>query len=196
MYKVGVVKKSLFTILLIFIVFFSCKKSFVPKPTAYLALSFPKPEYRVYKSASCPYYFEYASTAKLKNANNLTSEHWYTVTYPHIKGAIHLSYYPVKNHLRDLIRDAQNLTQQHVVKADEISYHPYIDTIHKVYGMLYQVKGNAASNVQFYVTDSVSHFITAAVYIKNRPDYDSLLPAIKYLENDARHLIETLRWVD
>ena len=196
MNRISVVKWFLGFVILIFVFFSSCKKVFVPKPKAYLALSFPRPQYHIWKSASCPYYFEYSTVSKVKDANNAHSKNWYTVTYPDLKGAIHISYYPVKNHLRDLIKDAQNLTQQHVVKADEISYHPYVDSINKVYGVLYQVKGNAASNIQFYLTDSLNHFITAAVYIKNRPDYDSLLPAIKYLENDTRHLMETLRWVD
>ena len=71
---------------------------------------------------------------------------------------------------------------------------PYQDEVNKVYGMLYDVSGNAASPVQFYVTDSINHFLSGALYFSSQPNYDSILPAIDYLRSDVRKLLETLRW--
>jgi len=63
-----------------------------------------------------------------------------------------------------------------------------------VYGALFEVQGNAASQSQFFVTDSVSHFLTGSVYFYTKPNYDSILPAAAYLQNDIRRIMETLRW--
>jgi gliding motility-associated lipoprotein GldD len=48
--------------------------------------------------------------------------------------------------------------------------------------------------VQFYVTDSINHFLSGALYFSSQPNYDSILPAIDYLRSDVRKLLETLRW--
>jgi gliding motility-associated lipoprotein GldD len=55
---------------------------------------------------------------------------------------------------------------QHVIKADDILEQPYLNPAKKVYGMFYQVDGNAATNSQFYATDSTKHFVTGSVYFK------------------------------
>ena len=65
-----------------------------------------------------------------------------------------------------------------------------------MYGMLYTLKGNAASPMQFYLTDSVSHFIRAALYIKEIPNYDSLRPVIKFLSEDVIRMMESTEWKD
>jgi gliding motility-associated lipoprotein GldD len=60
--------------------------------------------------------------------------------------------------------------------------------------MYYEVKGNAASQSQFYVTDSTKHFVTGSLYFYAKPNYDSILPAAVHLQQDIRHIIESLRW--
>jgi gliding motility-associated lipoprotein GldD len=49
----------------------------------------------------------------------------------------------------------------------------------KVYGMFYQVDGNAATNSQFYATDSTKHFVTGSVYFMQP---DSIMPAASYIK--------------
>jgi gliding motility-associated lipoprotein GldD len=53
---------------------------------------------------------------------------------------------------------AQKLTYDHVMEADDILEQPYLNMAKKVYGMFYPVDGNAATNSQFYATDSTKHF--------------------------------------
>ena len=62
------------------------------------------------------------------------------------------------------------------------------------YGSIFEVTGNAASPIQFHVTDSVKHFITGAVYFSVQPNYDSIKPAISYLQNDVVRMIESMEW--
>jgi gliding motility-associated lipoprotein GldD len=85
-----------------------------------------------------------------------------------MKATIYLTYKPVNNNINVLLRDAQKLTYEHVIKADDILEQPYLNP-KKVYGMFYQVDGNAATNSQFYATDSTKHFVTGSVYFMQSP---------------------------
>ena len=47
-------------------------------------------------------------------------------------------------------------------------------------GILYDLKGNTASAVQFYVTDSTRHYLRGSLYFASEPDADSLEPVIDF----------------
>ena len=111
-----------------------------------------------------------------------------------MKATIYLTYQPIQNNLKDLLRDAQKLTYKHVIKADEISEQLYINEKRNVYGMFYDVGGNAASNTQFYATDSLKHFVTGTIYFYAKPNFDSLLPASDYIKKDMLKIMESLEW--
>ena len=116
------------------------------------------------------------------------------IEYPTLKGTIYLTYKAVKGDLKPYLLDAQNITQKHTQKADEIVEQRFVDAENKVYGMFYEVGGNAASQSQFYVTDSINHFVTGSLYFYAKPNYDSILPAAHYLKKDIQHIMETIRW--
>jgi len=60
--------------------------------------------------------------------------------------------------------------------------------------MFYEIDGNAASQAEFYITDSTKHFLTGSLYFNQRPNFDSIMPAAAYIKKDMRHLMETLKW--
>ena len=60
--------------------------------------------------------------------------------------------------------------------------------------MLYMIDGNAATQSQFYVTDSINHFVTGSVYFDAKPNFDSIYPAVIYLREDIRTIMETIKW--
>jgi gliding motility-associated lipoprotein GldD len=167
----------------------SCGDETVPKPKAYLRLDYPEATYKLY-DGSCPYNFGVNELAKVKDKGqcNLTLE------YPKMRATVYLNYKPVNGNLEVLLRDAQKLTYEHVIKADEIQEQPFMNDEKKVYGMFYQVGGNAATNAQFYVTDSTRHFLTGSVYFYAKPNFDSVLPAASYIKDDMRNIMETIKW--
>ncbi len=116
------------------------------------------------------------------------------IEYPNLNATINLTYRPIENNLNELFIESEKLTFNHAIKADGISSVPYDNAIKNVYGSIYEVTGNAASPIQFHVTDSTKNFITGAVYFNVQPNYDSILPAISYLQNDIKHLMETIEW--
>jgi gliding motility-associated lipoprotein GldD len=84
--------------------------------------------------------------------------------------------------------------KNHITKAEAINEQEFNDKGNKVYGVLYDLKGNTASAVQFYVTDSVTHYLRGSLYFSAEPDADSLAPVITFFREDIIHLIETLKW--
>jgi len=166
----------------------SCKEEALPKPKAMLRLEYETGDLQPYSTGA--YQFEFNKRAVIEKE----SENSVTLKYPDMKGSIFMSYKPVKGDLNKLLRDAQKLSYEHVVKADNIIEQPYIDKGKRVFGMYYEVKGDAASQAQFYLTDSLKHFVTGSLYFYAKPNYDSIYPAAVYLQKDIRKIMETLRW--
>ena len=183
-------KKKIIKCSLLVVVFglFSCGDDAIPKPKGHLALEYPNPIYKKF-DPNCAYQFDVNQVGEIKTANCS-----FEINYPKMKATIYLTHKSVNNDLNNLLRDAQKLTYEHVIKADDIIEQPFVNGEKKVYGMFYQVGGNAATNAQFYVTDSVKNFVTGSVYFYAKPNYDSILPAAKYIQDDMRRIMETLEW--
>ena len=180
--------------------FLACGNDSVPKPKAFLRLEYPKPDYKEVQ-VPLPFTFEknkLAERIRSIKADSTNNIYGIDIDYPTLKGTIYLTYKKINDSLQliNYIRDAQNLTQKHVIKADGIEGDLYINPEHRVYGMFYEIGGNAASQSQFYVTDSTKHFLNGSLYFYAKPNYDSILPAVVYLKNDIKHIMETLKWQD
>jgi gliding motility-associated lipoprotein GldD len=182
------IKNRTFIFLLSAVFLLGCKDHVLPKPKAMLRLEYPDSGTAIQEMPD--YRFEYNQQAKIKIKNDESL----IVDYPKMRANIFITYKKVEGNLDKLLSDAQKLSYEHVVKADNILEQPFVNNNDKVYGMFYEVKGNAASQSQFYLTDSVSHFVTGSLYFSVKPNYDSVLPAAAYLERDIRRIMETLRW--
>ncbi len=186
-----------FAVLLVLMLCFACGNDPLPKPKAMLRLEYPEP---MYKKVDIKLPFTFEKNQIADNISNIKLDGIHhtsgvNINYPQLKGTIYLTYKKVENNnLRDLLRDAQNLTQKHTIKADEIESRVYENPDRKVFGMFYEVGGNAASQSQFYVTDSINHFLSGSLYFYAKPNYDSIYPAAVYLKNDIQHIMETIEW--
>ena len=175
--------------IVIAITLIACKDDSLPKPDGQLRLEYPVANYALFEN-HCPFTFSINENSEIKEDKACGFE----IKYPKMKATIFITYKEVNGNIDKLLRDAQKLTYEHVIKADGILEQPYINRKKKVYGMFYQVNGNAATNSQFYVTDSVKHFVTGSVYFYVKPNFDSIMPAASYIKNDMQTLMETLRW--
>lgn len=179
-----------FSTFLIFILL-GCKEENFPKPKAQLRLEYPKSNYEKFETKK--FRFQKNELAKLANVRD-QSEGDLTLDYPLMKGSIFITYKKVENNLEKLMIDAQKLSYEHAAKADGIRPSEFVNLENRVYGTFYEVRGNAASQAQFYVTDSTEHFVTGSLYFYIKPNYDSIYPAAAYLQNDIRAIMETLQW--
>lgn len=190
MRKILFVLPSLFLLLTI-----SCKKDYVPKPRGYFRISFPEKSYKILDSNTFPYRFEAPVYSKIVPDNDRLAEpFWINLEFPQHKAEVHLSYKKVDNNLMKLTEDSRTLAYKHSIKADAINERVFVNLEKKVYGTIYMIDGNAASPLQFYLTDSTKNFLRGALYIREVPNIDSIRPVIEFLTPDIIHLIETTEW--
>jgi len=168
----------------------SCSNEIVIKPKAQLRLEYPTTTYEN-TNLDFPFNFQKNKTANLQKKGN----YGLNINYPNMKATVFMTYQNVKNNnLDSLLRDAQKLAYDHAIKAESIPEQPFMNSDNKVYGMFYMINGNAATQAEFYVTDSVRHFVTGALYFEAKPNFDSIYPAVIYLRKDIRKIMETLNW--
>ena len=181
-------------VVLLLLMMTSCKQSYTPKPTGYLKIDYPEKSYRLYSDQEF-YQFEIPEYALIEIDSGPRAEKgWINVSVPRLNGKIHMSYKPVDNQLNAYITDSRELVYKHTVKAFGIEETPFIHRDQMRFGMVYDLKGDVASAVQFFVTDSTQHFLRGSLYFNCRPNRDSLSPVIDFLREDIMHMIETTQW--
>lgn len=181
------------TTVCLFFMALSCHENSVPRPRGHFRIDLPEKEYTRFDSL-CPFTFEYPVYSVIRKEPGMDEFCWFNIEFPEYKGKLHLSYMDVDNNLRLLTEDAHTLAYKHSVKADAIEERLWVNDSKNVYGIIYLISGDAASPVQFFVTDSISHYLRGSLYFDAQPNKDSLAPVINFFREDIEHLIETLEW--
>ncbi|MGP1460264.1 MAG: gliding motility lipoprotein GldD [Bacteroides sp.] len=167
-----------------------CSDAIVPRSCGYPRFDFPTKNYR-HLDTILPYTFDLPLYARLRiDPDSMAQD----IEIPQYKATIYLTYYNRASALDTLTENARTLTYKHSTRADAIDEQYYEDPERRVYAMLYRVAGDVATSVQFYATDSVSHFLRGTLYFYCVPNADSLAPAIDFFSQDVVRLIETLAW--
>ena len=209
---------SLTCILLIIVVVSSCNSSYTPRPRGYYKIDFPPHSYQLFDKEGYPFRFEYPSYATIVKDSTFFEEqpenpYWLNIDFPQFHGRIYISYIEIggksrfkkrdakgnyvdsiaTNTFDNLIKSSYALTYKHTYKASSIEDSAFVTANH-VNGIYFKIGGNAATANQFLVTDSVKHFLRGALYFDATPNADSLLIVNNFLQQDMRHLINSLRW--
>lgn len=177
-----------------------CKEIAVPKPKGYFRIDFPDKEYKSLNVATSkpdlPLLFEYPGYGKISfDVKSAREQGWFNIEFPEYKAKIYLTYKDIKGDLPALIEQTYTMNvKNHISKADAIDEQIIDNPAQRVYGILYDLKGNTATSVQFYVTDSIKHYLRGSLYFDSEPNADSLTPVIDFFREDILHIIETLRW--
>ena len=172
----------------------ACRQTPVPKPAGYFRIDLPEKSYLRFDSP-CSYSIEYPAYARVNTRPAVATDTcWTDIEFPSMKARIHLTYFTLHDNLAALTESSRELAYKHTIKADAIDEKIWTDDSSRVFGTLYDLKGNTASAVQFYVTDSTKHYLRGSLYFMAQPNEDSLLPVISFLREDIIHLIETLDW--
>lgn len=165
-----------------------------PKPTGYPRINFPEEKsYHLYDT-TCPFIFEIPQYAKVTPSQSSNKPCWLNIKYPRFDGNLHLTYrqFDDMEKLNKYREDARTFAYKHTVKASEIRESRInMDNINGIY---YEIGGNTATALQFYVTDSSRHFLRASLYFNTEPNRDSLNPVIDYIGQDLKQMIRTLEW--
>lgn len=173
---------------------YGCRESTVPKPRGYFRIDLPPKEYKLYDT-TCPFLFEYPVYGNISYDIGKNSEPcWFNLEFPRFRAIVHFSYKPVNQNLESILKESYSFAYSHSIKADAITEQPWQNSANKVYGLLYDIKGNTASSIQFFLTDSTKNFLRGALYFSAEPNADSLDPVIQFLREDIIHMIETFNW--
>lgn len=178
-----------------------CKEKYTPKPRGFFRIDFPEKQYKPLNQ-NFPYTFDIPEYSRITpDTRNPEKKSWINVEVPKNNAEVHISYYDLQTGeknprvlLAEFMEESHELAYKHSIKANAIEEQVFMNPGSEVYGTVYRIKGNAASPMQFFLTDSTKHFLRGALYIRATPDIDSLRPVIDFLEKDVVRIIETTNW--
>ncbi len=211
-------KKYFISLLVLWLLINACNSNYTSKKTGYFHIDLPKKEYKLFDEPNFPYSFEYPTYAKIVKDStyfdtNPENDFWRNIDFTAFNAKIFLSYkiiggkalYKIKkadgtykdslgvNAYDKMINDAFNLTNKNddvaTSKKDSL-----FKTANNVGGLLFKLGGNAATQRQFFMTDTSKNFIRGALYFYASPNADSVKPVVDFIQQDIDHLITTFRW--
>lgn len=198
-----IVRSVLHTVLVsaLVLLLVSCNTNYtVNKKRGYFKIDFPEKKYQVFDKPGYPYEFEYPVYAAVVKDTSFfedkpENDWWINIDFPAFSSRVFVSYKEIgKNKFDSLVNDAFTMSyKQHTYKASSIEPEVF-QTPNNVDGVYFTLTGNTATANQFFVTDSVRHFLRGALYFDATPNEDSLSIVNEFLKKDLQHLINTLKW--
>ena len=212
------IKIKFFSFLFLVMLFAACNSNYTSKKTGYFNIDLPEKKYVLFNEPGIPYSFEYPVYATIVKDStyfdaNPENDYWRNIDFKNLNAKIFLSYktvggkalYKIKqpngsykdssiiNMYDKMINDAFNLTNKNddvaTSKKDSL-----FTTANNVSGLLFKLGGNAATQRQFFMTDTTKNFIRGALYFYASPNADSVKPVVNFIQKDIDHLITTFRW--
>ena len=205
-------------LVLLFLGLLSCNSTYTSKKKGYYQIDFPKRDYVKFDDPSFPYSFEYPAYAKIERDSayfdtNSSNPYWINIDFPGFDGKIFISYkviggtsvYKVKtpdgkyrdsigkNTFQNMVDDSYKLTYKNDIKAYSIE-DSVMHTPNNVTGIYFRLSGSVATAQQFFLSDTTHNFLRGALYFDATPNEDSLRPVNNFLQQDMKHIINTLRW--
>lgn len=192
--------QSLFWVSSIFLVASCTEMTTSPKPRAYPKVVYPERDYQQFDENYCHFQFQLPTYSKVQQDTLFFNERpidpcWFNIFYPDFDCTIHCSYYPIseENPLSKLQNDAFRLAMEHNRRATYIEEIP-IQKPGNVSGYIFNLEGPVATPFQFFLTDSVEHFLRGALYFNSQIRPDSLMPLYEFVKVDITHMINTFEW--
>ena len=194
----------------------SCNSVYTNKKKGYFQIELPAHSYTTFDRPGFPYSFEYPVYGDVIRDstyfdNDPDNPYWINLDFPRFNARIFLSYktiggrsvYKKKtatgytdsigiNSFDNLVNDAFKLTYKNDIKANNIK--EVVVRTPQASGMIFYLGGSVATANQFFLTDSLRHFLRGALYFNAAPNEDSLKPVNDFLQEDVRHLINTFKW--
>ena len=196
-------RKNIFYYSFLFVtllLFYSCNSDYTFKRRGYFKIDFPTKTYQKFDQPGYPYTFEYPVYATIIKDSTFFEARpenpwWINIDIPRFGGRIYMSYKEIgRNKLDSLVNDAFEMAyKQHTYKASSIEPVGFI-TPNKISGVYFTLTGNTATANQFFLTDSVKHFLRGALYFSATPNEDSISIVNNFLIVDMEHMINTVQW--
>lgn len=188
-------------LLMCILLFMACenKGDLVPKPRAYPKIQYPEKKYEPFSWPNCDLAFQkpvYAKIVKDSTRQIKDDVHpcWFDIYFEDFNGSIHCSYIPITDQesLEKLVKESfrvvdqvnkrSNFVEETVIRKENMG------------GVYFTFEGPAASQAQFFLTDSTDHFFKASLYFYSKVRPDSIAPIASFIKEDIEKMIETFSW--
>ena len=165
-----------------------------PKPRGYFRIDLPEKKYTRYEGP-CPFSFDIPAYSKLvPNPSSNAEPCWQNLEFSRFGATVYLCYKPILNNIPKFLDEAHEFANRHQIQPSGLDQTPILMDSSRVYGLLFDIGGNTASALQFYITDSTRHFLRGSLYFNCVPNSDSLKLVIDFLRQDILHLLQSTRW--
>ena len=186
-----------YLIYICFIFILGCDNYLMPKQFAFLRLDYSNPQYEQINNNEFPFLFETNNILSNISDINISNESIdFILKYDELNAQVNFQYKNIdsKEILDTYILDLKKTIETHSIMANTVRIRDYVLEENDIYGRIFDLSGNVASPYQFYLTDNENNVISGFVYFNIKPNYDSILPGINYIENDIINLIESFSW--
>ncbi|MDX9749924.1 MAG: hypothetical protein RBT71_02460 [Flavobacteriales bacterium] len=170
----------------------ACAPDPVPKPRSYFRIDLPEQAYQQWPGDA--FRAEVPTYGRMGPVRTEGRSRWYDLRFPGQRATLHLTYSRIDGDLHDMIEDAHTFKGKHEEMAARVDRDRVLRPDAHVYGTVFNVEGDVASPLVFYLTDSTDHFLYGSLYFHARPNADSLAPVTDRIRADVRHMIATLEW--
>lgn len=158
----------------------------------------PEKVYNTFDSAQCSYSFEKPVYSLMQKDPAYTDANpcWYNLFFPDFNATLHISYHEFENdkEFDSLYEDTRRLVYKHIVRADDIEELEIESKNDSLSGLVFQLKGNTATNFNFFLTDNNYRYFRGALYFNSKTEPDSIAPAYQFLKEDMLYLIKSFKW--
>lgn len=183
-------------VLLLILLFTSACHEYTPKPKGYNRID--KVEHGTIEYNFPKFSFRYSDQVHIDTLQSkVENEIWFNIIYPDYNAMVYCTYLPISRlTLPKVLDDSYRLAFSHSVKADGIIQQTYSNADSRVSGTVYSIEGNVATPIQFFLTDSVSHFFRGSFYYADKVNSDSVAPITEFVMKDIQEMIGTFSWHD
>lgn len=205
-------------LLLIIVLASACNSDYTSKPQGYYKIDFPARAYTQFNDNKFPFSFEYPVYAHIEKDSSIfdadeNNPYSINVAFPTFNGKVYISYKKIggtsvfkikdpsgkysdsasKNVFENLVNDSYKLSYKNDIKANSIE-DSVMHTPNNLTGIFFKLGGNVATAKQFFLSDTLHHFLRGALYFDATPNEDSLAPVNAFLASDLKHIINTMKW--
>ena len=178
----------------------SCSSDYSPKPQGYFYIDLPHPVYhdllnfQYFKcSISNQVLVEELKNERTKEKAKTKIE--FNLNYPRYHAQIYCTYFRINpSDFPAVSEENRRMTYFQGQNAKGITEATYSRPEQKVYGLIYEIQGNAPSPIQFTVSDSAYSFFRGALYFETSYNRDSIAPVLAYINQDIHVMIESFQW--
>jgi len=192
--------KSRFILLLLIILSLSCSSDYSPKPKGYYHIEFPDPAYNEFSGNQ---FFKFSISnqtivEELKETPEGMKEKngtGFNLNYPRLNAKIYCSHFRInKSDFPVFMEESRMMVYDREKRASGVKETEYNHPEQKVFGLVYEIQGDAISPIQFVVSDSIGSFFRGALFFNTYYNKDSIAPVLAYINNDIQVLIESFQW--